>query len=75
MVLQVVRRGFQDMKQNAIPSLLSKPMSPLRLKLSSAETCDGSRDALFPPVFVMQTAQDVLCSDLTVTWQCMPLHF
>jgi hypothetical protein len=43
--------------------------------LSSAETYDGSRDALFQPVFVMQTAQDVLRSDFTVTWQSVPLHF
>jgi hypothetical protein len=33
--------------------------------VSSGETYDGSRDALFQPVFVMQIAQDVLRSDFS----------
>jgi hypothetical protein len=43
--------------------------------LSSAETCDGSCDTLFQPVFVMQTAQDVLRSGFAVTWQSVPCIF
>jgi hypothetical protein len=54
---------------------LGKSRPGSSVMLSSAETCDSSRDALFQPVFVMQTAQDVLRSDFTVTWQSVPLHF
>jgi hypothetical protein len=57
------------------PSTLLFSPRHTRDELSSAETCNGSRDALFQPVFVMQTAQDVLRSDFTVTWQSVPLHF
>ena len=46
-------------------------MNPLGL--SSARTSYGSSGASFQPVFVMQTTQDVLNSDLAVAWQEMPL--
>ena len=76
MTMQMARANGEHLPQHAPKSL---PPGVFAVDgwadLCSAETCDGSRDALFQPVFVMQTAQDVLRSDFAVTWQSVPLHF
>ena len=41
--------------------------------LCSAKTKYASRNALFQRIFVMQTAQDMLDSDLAIAWQSMSL--